>query len=172
MNFPKILIGLIVLAILISTAWAQEKKPEFIWSNLEQKYQSFENLKPVIELRNVEFVIFETHPRSNLLMRFDEKEEKWIAGFDILDDNIGQHSNLVLTKNEPMKSFFFWPQFFSYDKCCTRTFFISQDNKKYPIRGKYKIRFYYGNGTELNKFDSYTDSPEFVLEADSLIDSI
>src|SRR5215217_2079738 len=113
MYILKILTGFIIPVILISTVWAQEKKPEFIWSNLEQKYQSFNNLKPVIELRNVEIVIFETHPCSNLLMRFDEKQEKWIAGFCILVDNIGQQRNLVLEKNKPMKTFFFWAFFFS-----------------------------------------------------------
>jgi hypothetical protein len=165
MNAPKILVGLIVSVILISTARAQEQKPEIVWSNLQQKYRSFENLKPVIELRNVEHVLFDTYPRSNLMMRFDEKEEKWIAGNYFITDAIGQYTNLALKQNKPMELIFYWGQFFE-GKPFPYSFFISKDKKQYPMRGKYKIRFYYG--TELDKSVSYSDSPEFILEADTL----
>jgi len=169
MNLPRILFGLILSAILISTVWSQEKKPKFVWSNIEQTYQSFDKFEPMVELQNIESILFETHPCSNLLMRYDEKEKKWIAGYCFLTDNMGEYSNLILAKNRPIGIPFAWTPFFgdSGNGNWRRVrSFISKNKKEYPMRGKYKIRFYYG--TKPNKLNSYTESPEFILEADSL----
>jgi len=163
MNRAKIFIAFTFLLAFGVCVLAQDKTPKIVWENVQKEYEDFNKIKPIIKLQNAKYLLWNSYDFKKItLLRFDEKEKEWIEGNYILDCGlIPRQNNIILKEAEPLDYFFFSGQFFALESS-KGYFFISSDQKKYSVNGKYKIRFYYG--FEPDKIEFFSDSPEFFID--------
>lgn len=161
--------GLLSVALLIPVlapckVIADATNEPIVWANLDSTYTDYSLIKPKLEIKEVDFVLWKMLPLYFLLYRYDEKRKNWIEGNSALDDTVGMIvGSIIARKGEVIDKGFYAGQFF---KCTgTKCSFLSQGNIKYPVNGKYRITFFYG--TDLKNFDrldKFSHSPEFMID--------
>lgn len=87
MNRAKIFIAFTFLLAFAVCVSAQEQTPKIVWKNLQEKYERFEDIKPVI-LNNSNTPIFmpqvylDAIPYGNIqLLKFDNKQTKFVPNY-------------------------------------------------------------------------------------------
>jgi hypothetical protein len=157
-----VLTFLLIIVLPINTISQTSK---ILWEDVLEKYESFENFAPVIHNNSEQSIYWGWLPYHNRLLRFDEVSKEWIEGNYILSCGTGfDFSTKELESGEKMVAPLLWSQFFEgYQPLKS---FVSNERGRFPVNGKYKIRFYFGTkSSDFNKLElhNFSDSPEFLV---------
>ena len=142
---------------------AQDKTPKIVWKNLQEKYESFYDIKPSIFNDDLKPIYLYSPYYSVALYRFDEKYG-WINS---QVNRCGTGLKLMINKLKPQNEFLVSFSKETWDEMTIADSVMSKFKKfpHYNGSGRYKLRLYYG----VDKSDLYLQkfSPEFeVTEKD------
>ena len=142
---------------------AQNEQPRIVWKDLQEKYESFYDIKPSIVNNDIKtFYLYDPY-YSVALYRFDQKYG-WInsevircgTGLKLSVNKLRPRNEVLVNLNKET-----WDEMTIADSVTPKFKKLST----YEGTGKYKLRLYYG----VNKSNLYleTFSPEFeVIEKD------
>ena len=167
MNRAKIFIAFTFLLAFAVCVSAQDKTPKIVWKNLQERYKSFEEIKPQIVNESGFPLYYDTYYFPHLdFERFDEKSNSWVIS-RVWHCGTGYKPSIVKIKLSEQVAFNFgkddWEQITTEDSIGEPKF------RKFPYydgRGKYRFKFTFG--VKKSAFDSLVSySPEFeVIEKD------
>jgi len=165
MGLIRTIVASVLLLNFVICVSAQDNPGKIVWSNLEKTYADFKDIRPLITLEERDWISWKMLPLYFLLYRFDDQRKNWVEGDWHLEDTMGMVTEPIpLRRGEAIPSVFYAGQFFEWEKG-KGYFFISQNREKFPVKGRYRITFFYGiDRANPGKLDQYSNSPEFTLK--------
>jgi hypothetical protein len=167
MNRAKIFIAftfLLVFAVCIS---AQERTPKIVWKNMQEKYESFYEIKPQIVNESDISIYYDSYFFPYIeFERFDNKSNTWKVS-QVWHCGTGYKPSVKKVKLMEQISFNFgkdtWDEIINEDSIGEPKF---RKYSEYNGTGKYRFKFRFGvKKSDVNSSISY--SPEFeVIEKD------
>lgn len=165
-----------LLAFVIQVS-AQDKTPKIVWKNLQEKYERFEDIKPIIVNNSNERIYMFADVNLGIvhdylkLYRFSETNKNW-QWFYRHGHPINKEYQLKVMSNfsiEPLKEreimiddegWFFLTETDGLEP------YVFRDNPIYKGKGKYKftVQFYFGDKKSKKFFNS--ESPAFEITKD------
>lgn len=163
MNRAKIFIIFVFLLVIADCVSAQDKTPRIIWKNLQEKYENFYEITPVILNESNFSIYYDAYffPYVDFEM-FDKKSNSWIVsrGWSC---GTGYKPSIKKIRSSKQIPFDFgkseWDEITTIDSINDSKFRRFSD---YNGTGRYRFKFIFGvEKTAVGSLVSY--SPEFVV---------
>ena len=162
MNRAKIFIAFTFLLAFAVCVSAQEQMPKIVWKNLQEKYERFEDVKPVLANQSDKpiFVLLPTEFFSKLLI-FDSKTNNWnqSSAFGYCGNIRVGKSNTKIAPSSELTLGYDWDWMFQGDQAMFDSY------KTIPIyqgENKYKLQILYKNEKSSKEYLT-SESPEFIV---------
>jgi hypothetical protein len=167
MKFTKFFIIFTFLLPFAFQISAQDKTPRIVWKNMQDKYESFYDIKPQIVNESDVSIYYDSYYFPYIdFERFDEKSRSWVVS-RVWHCGTGYKPNIKKVKLMEQIPFNFgkddWDEIINEDSIGERKF---RNYPEYDGAGRYRFNFSFGTKkSDVNSLVSY--SPEFkVIEKD------